>query len=316
VIGNIESQSAAEIIGSEKAQKMRRSVLDGSYKYCNHLACPFMIKDQLPSKNDALILSDAVLGPAMAAANDTVAEIRDLAFGYDWSCNLSCPSCRRETIIDHHKQSSERSRHVQRHVAPLLTNLRSLYINNSGEFLFSRPSRDLLRSIDPDQHANLRIDLISNGTLLSEREWQKFGNIHGLVRSIRISTDAATRETFELLRRGGRWESFIDNLQFVRGMRRRGEIEVFMLAFTYQLRNFREMPAFVSFAERLGADMVSFERLAPSASMTYEEFVVNAVHLATHPLHAQFLDILEDPALSSPTVVSEFEFAVVDEVIE
>jgi hypothetical protein len=186
--------------------------------------------------------------------------------------------------------------------------LQSLYINNAGEFLFSRPSRELLQSIDPAQHPNLKIDLISNGTLFSEREWRKFSNIHGLIRDVRISTDAATKETFELLRRGGRWESFIENLMFIGGMRRRGEINLFMLAFTYQSRNFREMPAFVGFAEETGADRVSFERLALSASMSYEEFLANAVHLPTHPLHSQFLDILKEPALTSPAVFADFEY--------
>jgi hypothetical protein len=62
-IGNIESKNAAEIIGSEKARKMRRSMLDGSYKYCNHLACPLMIREQLPSKFDTRILQDSVNWP-------------------------------------------------------------------------------------------------------------------------------------------------------------------------------------------------------------------------------------------------------------
>lgn len=306
-IGNIENASAAEIVHSEKAQKMRLSVLDGSYKYCNHLNCPLMIRDQLPKKTDADVLDDPVLGPAISTGRLDIAEIRHLAFGYDWSCNLSCPSCRRETVVDHHKQSSARSYHVRRHLLPLLTKLESLYINNSGEFLFSRPSRELLQSIDPAQHTNLKIDLISNGTLFSEREWQKFSNIHGMVRSIRISADAATKETFEAVRRGGRWEGFVENLRFIAAMRRRGEIECFKLAFTYQLRNFREMPAFVAFAEDLAADMISFERLAPSESMSYDEYSTQAVHLPTHPLHAQFLDVLADHALAPSIVLCEFE---------
>jgi hypothetical protein len=313
-IGNIESEDAATIIASEKAQKMRRSMLDGSYKYCNHLACPLMVNELLPRKSDAATVGDAALAAAVAGEDDTIAEIRDLAFGYDWSCNLSCPSCRRETIIETHKQSGERSHHIQRHVAPLLPKLRSLHINNAGEFLFSRPSRELLQSIDPTRHANLKIDLISNGTLLTEREWQKFANIHGLVRTIRISTDAATKETFEVLRRGAHWESFLENLKFIGAMRRRGGIELLMLAFTYQLRNFREMPAFVGFAESVGADKVSFQRLIPTASMTHEEYVANAVHLPTHPLHAEFLTVLKDPALHSVSVLvaSEFEFTALN----
>ncbi len=313
-IGNIESEDAATIIASEKAQKMRRSMLDGSYKYCNHLACPLMVNELLPRKSDVATGGDAVLGAAVAGEDDTIAEIRDLAFGYDWSCNLSCPSCRRDTIIEAHKQSAERSHHIRRQVAPLLPKLRSLHINNAGEFLFSRPSRELLQSIDPAQHANLKIDLISNGTLLTEREWQKFANIHGLVRSVRISTDAATKETFEALRRGARWESFLANLKFIGAMRRGGGIESLMLAFTYQLRNFREMPAFVGLAQSVGADKVNFQRLQPSAAMTHDEYAANAVHLPTHPLHPEFLAVLKDPALQSASVsiVSEFEFAALD----
>jgi hypothetical protein len=65
-------------------------------------------------------------------------------------------------------------------------------------------------------------------------------------------------------------------------MRRRGGIELLMLAFTYQLRNFREMPAFVGFAASVGADKVNFQRRQPSASMTHEEYTANAVHLPTH----------------------------------
>jgi Iron-sulfur cluster-binding domain len=307
VIGNIENQDPTEIVHSEMARKLRRSVLDGSYKYCDHLTCQVMIRDKLLKKTDVDVLHDPVIGSAISTGNVDAAEIRYLAFGYDLSCNLSCPSCRRETLIDHHKQSSERSHHVRRKLMPLLTNLQSLYINNSGEFLFSRPSRELLQSIDPARSANLKIDLISNGTLFSEQEWQKFSNIHGMVRNIRISIDAATKQTFEVLRRGGRWERFVENLRFIAQMRRRGEIDCFMLAFTYQLRNFREMPDVVSFARDLAVDVISFERIAPSSAMSYDEYSAQAVHLPTHPLYAQFLDVLKEPAMALPIVRCEFE---------
>jgi MoaA/NifB/PqqE/SkfB family radical SAM enzyme len=307
-IGNIENESATEILSSEQARKMRHSVLDGSYKYCNHVACYKMIQNELPKRSDALIQSDPVLGPAIASNDDTTSEIRRLAFAYDPSCNLSCPSCRREVLVDKHKQSEARSEIVNRHVAPLLPKLQTLYINNGGEFLYSRPTRALLHAIDPAQHSNLRIDLISNGTLFSEKEWRKFANIHRLIGSVRISTDAATKETFETLRRGGRWESFVENLRFIGGMRLRGEIDCFVMAFTCQLGNFREMPSFVHFAHGLGADRANFERLLPSVAMSDEEFRARAVHLPTHPLHAEFVDVLKDPAFDLPIAVRLFEY--------
>ncbi len=130
-IGNIEENSIPQIMNSENARKMRASMLDGSYRYCDHVNCPQMIRDKIPKKTDPEILEDPVLGRAVMAGDLEINEIRELTFGYDWSCNLSCPSCRRETIIDHHMQSSERANHIKQNIVPLLSRLRLLYINNA-----------------------------------------------------------------------------------------------------------------------------------------------------------------------------------------
>jgi sulfatase maturation enzyme AslB (radical SAM superfamily) len=210
-------------------------------------------------------------------------------------------------IVDKQKQSRHRSAQVTEHIAPLLPKLRLLYINNGGEFLFSRPSRELLQSIDAKSCPDLAIDLISNGTLFSESEWAKFANIHGRVRNIRISSDAATKETFEAVRRGGKWERFVDNLGFIGKLRQRREVHFFLMSFAYQLANFREIPAFVSFAKEVGADAVSFEPLLPSEAMTPAEFSERAVHLFAHPLHAEFRRVLTDPILSDSCVLADWQ---------
>jgi hypothetical protein len=307
IIGNIENESASAAMESEQARKIRASILDGSYRYCNPVRCQQMIRDQIPRKTDPAIVNDPVLGRVLREHDASLSEIRELALGYDPTCNLSCPSCRREMIVDKQKQSHHRSQQVKENIRPLLPKLRLLYINNGGEFLFSRPSREVLQSIDSKLCPDLTIDLISNGTLFSESEWQKFANIHGRVRNIRISTDAATKETFESVRRGGKWERFVDNLRFIGELRRHGEIRYFLLAFTYQLANFREMPAFVGFGKDVGADAVSFEPLLPSQSMTPAEYATRAVHLFTNPLRAEFLQILENPALSESWVMADWK---------
>lgn len=306
IIGNIENENVTDAMNSEQARKIRASTLDGSYRYCNPVRCQKMIRGQIPNKTDPELLDDPVLGRVLREHDASLSEIRELALGYDPTCNLSCPSCRREMIVDRQKQSRHRSQQVNEHIAPLLPKLRLLYINNGGEFLFSRPSRELLQSIDSVTCPELAIDLISNGTLFSETEWQKFSNIHGLVRNVRISTDAATKETFEAVRRGGKWERFVENLNFIGGLRRRGELRHFLMSFAYQLANFREMPAFVNLAKSVGADAVSFEPLLPSEAMTQVEFSERAVHFFTHPLYPQFKEILAHPALSDPCVLADW----------
>lgn len=306
IIGNIENESATEAMNSEQARKIRASILDGSYRYCNAVHCQHMIRDTIPSRTAPQLLNDPILGRVIIEQNASLSEIRELALGYDPTCNLSCPSCRREVIIDRKKQSRHRTEQIRQHIAPVLPKLRLLYINNGGEFLLSRPSRELLQSIDPKLCPEITIDLISNGTLFSKSEWQKFSNIHGRVRNVRISTDAATKDTFEAVRRGGKWERFVENLNFIGELRRSGEIRFFLMSFAYQLANFREMPAFVGFSKSVGADAVSFEPLLPSEAMTQAEFSERAVHFRTHPLHAEFLRVLQEPVLSESNVLSNW----------
>ena len=57
---------------------------------------------------------------------------------------------------------------------PLLPSLKILHINPAGELFVSRPSRKLLELITDERCPDLVLDIISNGTLFSEGEWNKF----------------------------------------------------------------------------------------------------------------------------------------------
>ena len=174
------------------------------------------------------------------------------------------------------------------------------------------PSRRFLQAINRELCPELKIALISNGTLFSESEWRKFSNIHGMVCSVRISTDAAHPDTFEKLRRGAKWDRFFENLKFLGRLRASNEIGALQLAFTYQVANFREMKDFVALVEFVGADRALFELLYPNMSaMTETEYRGRAVHLIDHPDHQEFLEIIADPAFQQKNIKLDFERAIV-----
>src|SRR5262249_719980 len=161
-------------------------------------------------------------------------------------------------------------------------------INPAGELFVSKPSRKLLELINDQRCPDLRLDIISNGTLFSREEWAKFPGIHNKIRSVRISIDAATKETFEKLQRLGKYDVFVRNLQFLRELRDRGVIPRLWFSFTYQLENFREMKAFVHFCNEMHADYAIFERLQ-NLVFSHEEFRQKAVHYPDHPLYSEFI---------------------------
>jgi wyosine [tRNA(Phe)-imidazoG37] synthetase (radical SAM superfamily) len=130
-----------------------------------------------------------------------------------------------------------------------------------------------------------------------------------MVDSIRVSTDGATKATFEKLRRGARWEPFLDNMRFLASLQQSRVINLLQLSMTYQIENFREMPDFVDLCRSLHpASRVMFEKLENWGTFTAEEYAGKAVHVLSHPLHEEFLSIIRLPKLkpSHPLLVADY----------
>jgi hypothetical protein len=303
-IGNFMKGPIDGILNSAKAQKIRESMTDGSYKYCNHLDCGAMIQGTLPTAKE---LDNPATRQAVADADYRMKGVDFLTFGFDQTCNLSCPSCRTHRIVEKTSASIEKARAVEEKLVDLLPTVKVLHINPAGELFGSKPSRKLLEMIDNERCPQLILDIISNGTLFTEEEWNKFPGIHGKVRSVRISIDAASKPTFEKLRRLGRYEPFVENMRFLSRLRAAGTIPQLKFSFTYQLDNFREMPEFVEFCASMNADFAIFERLQ-NIAFTANDYRAKAVHHPEHPQHIEFLGIISKPIFATPRVWHDFDY--------
>jgi Iron-sulfur cluster-binding domain len=307
-IGNFMREPTEDIINSERAKKIRASVTDGSYKYCNHLECGAMAQGSLPTRDELKIPRTR---DAVARGDFHLGGINEIMFAFDQTCNLSCPSCRTHRIVEKASDSLDKARAVEEKLLPLLPTVRVLHINPAGELFASKPSRKLLELIDDERAPNLVLHIISNGTLFNEEEWNKFPGIHNKVESVRISIDAASRETFEKLRRLGKYDTFIDNMRFLSRLRSTGAIPQLKFSFTYQIDNFREMRAFVDFCAQMNADFAIFERLQ-NLAFTREQYRRMAVHYPDHPLYSEFIDIIKDPIFRTKQVWHDFDYPGVD----
>src|SRR5262249_31215523 len=140
-IGNFMKGPIDGILNSAKARKIRESMTDGSYKYCNHLDCGTMIQGTLPT-------ADELLNPATRrAVADAVYGREGIDFlpcGSDQPCNLSCPSCRPHRIVEKPSASIEKARAVEEKLVDLLPAVKVLHLNPAGELFGSKPSRKLL----------------------------------------------------------------------------------------------------------------------------------------------------------------------------
>ncbi|HEY1856516.1 SPASM domain-containing protein [Acidocella sp.] len=310
-IGNVfREKSWDDIWNSKTAQEIRGSILDGTYKYCNKRSCPTIL-------NNALMQSTSLLNEdtkefrrarwRQAIANQDVridgALFSDL--GYDISCNLSCPQCRLDLIVLDKPGYARLDNLREGMIDDLLGKLRNVRISSGGEALFSRHFRALLADISPQRCPNLtHMELLTNGMLFDRRQWDTFKNIHYLKINLVVSIDASSKQTFESIRRKGRWERMVANLEFARELRETGRLTKFTISYAVQTENFHDMPRLVEMAERLHVDEIAFFKLENVGTYSEDEYRQRNIAEPSHPLHSEFLDVLRDPIFASPIVAA------------
>ncbi|HYY93064.1 MAG TPA: hypothetical protein VE713_01005 [Pyrinomonadaceae bacterium] len=329
VAGNvIEANSPDAVWNSEPAQEIRRSILDGDYSYCSRTLCPAIANDALPR-------SEEITSPRLRRIierRETVLEDgpRLIALGHDSSCNLACPSCR-VGIVMADKAQNERLDRARDHVLlPLLRDRQvGLHLTSWGDPFASRHYRSILEALGEPEFDGVKLYLLTNGLGLTPKVWTAMPHLAEKIVELRVSVDAATKETYENVRRPGRWEVIRENLNVMGELSKAGtfrrnrfaggtqsassdlfldanEPVSFALAFVVQSANFREMPAFVKLAEEVGADAVVFQKYYSFGHESAAVFSSKNVASPAHPEHEQLQAILQDPMMQSPLVIQTF----------
>jgi MoaA/NifB/PqqE/SkfB family radical SAM enzyme len=329
VAGNIiESDSPYAVWNSDQAQEIRRSVLDGDYSYCSRTMCPAIVNDELPRSED-------IRSPRLRRIiehHETVLEDgpRLIALGHDSSCNLACPSCRVGIVMADKAQNEQLDRARDRVILPLLRGRQvGLHLTSWGDPFASRHYRSILEALREPEFDGVKLYLLTNGLGLTPKVWAAMPQLAEKIVELRVSVDAATKETYENVRRPGRWEVIRENLTVIGEMSKAGiflrnrfaggvqsvssdlfldakDPVSFVLAFVVQSANFREMPAFVRMAEEVGADVVVFQKYYSFGHEEAAVFSAKDVAAPGHPEHEQLQVVLQDQVMQSPRVIQTF----------
>lgn len=300
-IGKMPEQSPEEIWNSDIAKKIRKSVLDGSFKYCNPEYCLHLKEKTWPVKQAKDIdiehyirLIETPEAPTMVNAS------------YDQSCNLACPSCRKDIVTANREDRASYDKLMADLLDTYGPDLRSINITGSGDPFASRHFWDLLQSGVLAQYPQLKIRLHTNAQLFDEFHWNRIAALHQQIEAIEISIDASTAPTYAINRRPGDWNQLINNMAFIGELRRTQQIKLLQLDFVVQLNNWQEMPDFVLLGKQWHADRIVFTSLNNWGTFSKEEHQHRAIHSPHHPLHSQLLETLEDDIFKLPEVFIGF----------
>lgn len=253
-LGNLLDQPWDAIWNGPAAKKLRRSALDGDLRHCDHSWCPH-IAGAVAGRPDHHVapLADAArlaLPPeALAGQVHLATPPAYVAMNHDDSCNLACPTCRveiRSVTGPAAAQVESVQVTVEREVLP---GARGFGTSGTGDPFASRAHREFLVRFRREDHPSVeRVVLCTNAIMFTEAKWRRMPGLHDLSLTVDISIDAASRSTYEVVRRPARWDRLMENIHFVAGLPNLDELIVNM---TVSKMNIHEVLGFYELAESL-----------------------------------------------------------------
>lgn len=211
--------------------------------------------------SDSAVLTLSAADPQYEMRSKMRRSPREIILSHDNSCNISCPSCRTETIIASKELNAKHDRLI-----PLLLGLIKeadfIVCSGSGDPFASRHFRRLLAAVGGrefeqfgpvQKRPDFRVDLMTNGLQFTRRAYEQLG-LRGLIGNIALSMDACEPVSFESIRRGSKWSDLVDVLEFLQTIRHENPQFHLGSYFTVQAENFRYLPDFVEFCRKYRFD--------------------------------------------------------------
>lgn len=301
-VGSLASQNLEQVWNSPTAKEIRMAMLQGRFTFCKSESCGWIQGRRLPSRESVAVLPE--FADLFAKhATELSAGPRTLNLGYDRTCNLKCRSCR-DHYIGLSGSDLDAGRELQRKLFahPWIKDVTRLFVTGHGDPFASQLYRELLTEvIDAEAYPRMRIRIMTNGLLLTPAMWERMKKLHSLIETVSISVDAATPETYRLLR-GAEFSVLLKNLAFLGDLRRSGCLKRLEINFLVQRDNFREMKAFVDLGREHNCSCVTFSRLENRDTFSESEYREHAVYREGHPDFRELLRLLSSTCFDAPGV--------------
>lgn len=296
ILGNVEHNTIDEIWKGIVHKIMCLSVNNRTYSFCDPSMCPVFIGRSSKGNFD---FGRQYLQMQEKPTNFLV--------NFEDSCNLYCESCRNHVKIASGKELEKNLHYADIVVDSVLPHLDFIIMAGTGEVFVGKGYERLYTS---NAMSNIKwIRLLTNGMLFNEKNWKKISRGKTGKFILTVSIDAATKDTYEELRRGGNFDILKRNMEFAAKLRKEGKLSYFRLNFVVQRKNYKEMPLFVQWGRDLGVDEVFFTKILNFGTYTQEEFfsdvsMMEADGMTAKPELQSIIDlpIMEDPIVNLGTI--------------
>lgn len=306
------------------AKQFRSSILDGTYKYCDHKVCP-----KLSQLLNTDTIPDNFVTREEFERQFNITSVEDLEnyqglpetilFGFDRSCNLQCPSCRVNLVTNDSADSEDFKLKyflLKSIEEKFSASLKKILVTGSGDPFYSKIYRDYLIHFDIAKYPKLQaIKIITNGNLLDEKMWDSLA-CRNFIKEIEISIDAGSKYTYEKVTRlNGRWERLLENIRF---LSQRTTVNIMEFSMVVSKNNYKEMELFYHLIEQLCGNSsaqiyINYRQIVYWSAGAYTPEAIKDLSVF-HESHPDFEDFLMElrKIHNKPRVTHNFHHLLVD----
>lgn len=302
---------------SNAMKVIRLSMINGTYSFCNLLKCSYIFDcghqeidtDELShrclkKKDELKQIEKKEKLQKNTVFNKDRYKIRELEYPYtlqwsfDISCNLHCPSCRKNVYMPTGKDRKKIdifAKKLTKNVMPYIKRIKF----GGGEPCVSPTYHKFI--VDSDNLNIKKVQIISNGSVFTREFFKKLQERYDSI-DIMISMDGATKGTAERLRRGINFDKWKENMEFLSSMRMDGKINMLAFSFVVQRDNYREMPDYVRMCLSFHADWIRFSRIMNWGQFATEEFEDISMCDSLGEMKPELAEVVSDDIFKRPEV--------------
>jgi len=263
---------------------IKQSILDQSYKFCHGYKCSFIQNSYLNKKSKFFVDSSKDL---------TNLYLKNIWLQIDESCNLACPTCRNNVIINKNNSKTKKIKTILDKLEDFLLNEYKEQITirlvGNGELFASPTLLSWFLKFDFKRYNNVNFLIHSNGTLLNKHKDYLLSVANNLS-GFEISTDATSKETYSIVRKNGEWEDLLKGYEVLDELRKIQPDFYIASSFVISSLNYFEIPNMIKFSKDRNTTLIFYKVLR--WSMDVQKFDSLNIFSPKHPKHNDFLSVI------------------------
>ena len=291
ILGNPMETPIEELWMNEKAEEIRDSIRDGSFRYCRKEECPWCASGKLETMEDSEVKNYRAEKTPL-----------DISVSYDRFCNHSCPSCRKAVFVPDQAYKDKMAK-MKDIVLPIANRTKRVSTCGMGDCFSSPFIMEFLKELKPID-PEFSISFETNGVMLDEKHWDMISNLHGYPMNVTVTPNSFEKYTYMYLTGGhDNVEKSKKNLKFISELRKAGEITSFKINMVVQESNYWEIPSFIERClQEYDPDIIQIKPLNRWFCLNAADYWYKNVLNPMHPYHTNYLKVMQHPILQHPKV--------------